>query len=363
MLLVSDIFNAEAIAAYYTEDASNKRPFLGEAYFPNRRKAGLDLSWIRSHKGAGISLMPSTFDAMPTLRPRGQAQITREEMPFFRESRLVKERDLIELSRIADMNDPFLENVIDSMYDDTTELLEGAEIAAERMRMNLLAPTDGNVVISIGTADNVIGAYNYDADGSWKTGNYIELTASDTWDNPTTATPFSDITTAVRKLAAKGVVATTIIGTSNTFNMLCSNEQVKAALVSVTGQALNYIDDATVQDVIKRKLGLEWISYDKIYRDYDGTEKAFYPDGYVTILGDSILGNTWRGTTPEELAGRGGLITMPSIPADVKVTDSGIAIAVMSEYKPSVAVTTTVSQIVLPSYEGMNGVICMKVTA
>ena len=62
------------------------------------------------------------------------------------------------------------------------------------------------------------------------------------------------------------------------------------------------------------------------YKDYDGTEKKFYPDNYVTIIGSSQLGNTWYGTTPEERT----LLDDPKV--DVAVLDRGVAIAVKTDY-------------------------------
>lgn len=360
-MIISEIFNTEAIAAYFTETQSNKIPFLGEAYFPNKKKMGIDLKWLKSHKGLGVALKPSNFDAIPTIRPRGQANMTKEQMPLFRESMIVKEHDLMELSRIADVSDPFLQPVIDSMYDDVNVLVDGAEISAERMRMNLLAPTGGNMQIVVPLADNTKVAYNYDEDGTWKSTNYLELTGNDTWDNPTTAKPLDDIRKATQYLASIGVIATSIIGNSTTFDYLLENNQVKNALISVTGQTINFVDGSAVEEVLRRKMRLEWIAYDKMFEDYDGTQKKFYPDNYVTILGSGQLGNTWRGTTPEELTTIGNFMNVPQAPVDITVLESGIAVAIQNEYKPSFTVTTTASQIVLPSFEGMDTIFVIKV--
>jgi hypothetical protein len=359
-MIISEIFNTQAIAAYFTEAQSNKIPFLGEAFFPNKKKMGIDLKWLKAHKGLGVALKPSNLDAIPTIRPRGQANMTKEQMPLFRESMIVKEHDLMELSRIADINDPFLQPVIDSMYDDVTTLVDGAEISAERMRMNLLAPANGDMQIVVPMADNTMMSYNYDEDGTWKAKNYLELTGADTWDNPTSK-PLNDVRKAVQYLASVGVTATSILGNSTTFDYLLENEQIKNALISVTGQAINFVDESTVEEVLRRKMRLDWIPYDKMFEDYDGTQKKFYPDNYITILGSGQLGNTWRGTTPEELTTIGNFMNVPQAPVDITVLDNGIAVAIQNEYKPSFTVTTTASQIVLPSFEGMDTIFVIKV--
>lgn len=360
-MYISEVYNTSAIAVYMTEAYSNRIPFLGEAYFPNKKKMGLDLKWIKTHKGLGVALKPSNFDAIPTIRPRGEAQMTKEEMPFFRESMLIKEHDIMELSRIKDSNDPYLQPVIDSMYDDTRTLVEGAEISAERMRMNLLAPSGGDMKIIIPTADNTNGTYNYDPDGTWKGTNYLGLTGNDTWDNSTTAKPLNDIDKAIEYLASIGVVATTILGNTTTFNYLLENSQIKNTIISVTGKTSDFVDRSTVKEVVSRKLGLEWISYDKMYQDYDDSQKKFYPDDYVTILGNGQLGSTWRGTTPEELTAISDVVKVPQAPVDITVLDSGIAVEVQTVYKPGVAIETTASQIALPSFEGMDSIFVIKV--
>lgn len=359
-MYISEVYNASSVAAYMTEAYSNRIPFLLEAYFPNKKKMGIDLKWIKAHKGLGVALKPSNLDALPPVRPRGQAQMTKEQMPLYRESMVIKEHDLIEISRIKESNDPYLQPVVDSMYDDTHTLVDGAEISAEWMRSQLFAPINGKMQISMGTADNTVYLYDYDPDGTWKSKNYLELTGSDTWDNPT-AKPLNDIRKATQYLSSIGTTATTIIGNSTTFDYLLESEQVKNALISITGQTINFIDETTVEEVLRRKMRLEWIAYDKMFEDYDRNQKKFYPDDYITILGNGQLGNTWRGTTPEELTTIGNFMDIPKAPVDITVLESGIAVAIQNEYKPSFTVTTTASQIVLPSFEGMDSIFVIKV--
>ena len=107
--------------------------------------------------------------------------------------------------------------------------------------------------------------------------------------------------------------------------------------------------------MFRRKTGLIPMLYDKMYIDYTGTEKTFYPDDSVTIIGNGQLGSTWYGTTPEERT----LIGDPSV--DVTVLDRGVAIAVKTEAGPPVKILTSVSQLVIPSYEGMNSTYVINV--
>ena len=66
----TELFTPRAVAANWTEATSNAIPDLGTSFFPSVKQAGLDLSWLKGHKGLPISLMPSTFDAKATFRGR-----------------------------------------------------------------------------------------------------------------------------------------------------------------------------------------------------------------------------------------------------------------------------------------------------
>lgn len=351
----SDVFTARSLAFRLTEDPSNAQPFLGEAFFPVRKKMGVDLKWIKGHKGLGVELKPSTYDALATIRPREGFQVLREEMPLFRESMKVSEQDMMEIQRASESNDPFLQDVINNVYDDVNTLVNGARIATERMRMSLLAPANGEMVINIGAFDNTIYNYDYDANDAWKGTNYIELKDTAKWDEPSTCAPLDDIQTAVDKLADKGYQARYAMMNTTTLNLLVSANQMRNALITITGNPIDFLDRQTAKEVFQRKTGLTPIIYDKKYKNVNGTEAKFYPDGYVTVIADGTLGNTWHGVTPEERT------LLGDSKVDVAVLDSGIAVAIQNIYGPPVRHETTVSQIALPSFEGMDAIVEIKV--
>lgn len=351
----NDIFSARALAFRLTNDPSNGINYMGEAFFPRKKKMGIDLKWIKAHNGLGVALKPSTYDALATIRPREGFQILTEEMPLFREAMKVSEQDMAEIQRASESNDPYLNDVINHVFDDVQNLVNGANIATERMRMSLLAPANGNMNINIGIADNTVYNYAYDADGAWKATNYAALSGNAKWDQPSTAAPLDDVQAGVDALADKGYVAQYAIMNSTTLNLLVAADQMKNALITITGNPIDFLDRATAKEVFQRKTGLIPLIYDKKYKDYDGTSYKFYPDGYVTIVGDAQLGSTWYGVTPEERT----LLGDPKV--DVSVLDSGIAVAIQNIYGPPVRHETTVSQIVLPSFEGMDAVYVLKV--
>ena len=85
---------------------------------------------------------------------------------------------------------------------------------------------------------------------------------------------------------------------------------------------MDFVDTEMVKELFKRKTGLTPIINDKKFADYDGNQKAFFPDNYVSVIGAGTLGNTWYGVTPEERT----LLGDPKV--DVSILDSGVAVAV-----------------------------------
>ena len=107
-VLITDIYDSQAVAVRRTQDPSNAMGFVGKAFFPNRKKLGLSLKWIKTHKGLNAILKPSNFDAIPMIRVREGFKQESTEMIFFRESMTVREEDLMRLMEIEDANSPFI---------------------------------------------------------------------------------------------------------------------------------------------------------------------------------------------------------------------------------------------------------------
>ena len=123
---LTDIFTPAAIAANWTEVASNQIPYLGATLFPARKKAGLDLSWLKGSRGLPVSLMPCAFDAKATFRDRIGFEKLETEMPFFREGFKIKERDRQEMLRVQDSSDHYAVETMDSIVADSRKFVEDA---------------------------------------------------------------------------------------------------------------------------------------------------------------------------------------------------------------------------------------------
>lgn len=350
---VMDLVSAKALTTYWQETVSNRIPYLGEGLFPAKKKMGLDLAWIKGYKGLPIALKPSHFDTKATVRDRIGVKKIETEMPFFREAMTIKERDRQELLRFRENdNQALYSSIISEIFDDRAQLIEGALIQAERMRMQLLV-TGGISIV----ANGVDYTYNYDVDGEWTRNNYQEMSGTSMWSDTEKATPLEDIRAMQTKVVdLTGVKPTRAIMTQKTWNYLLQNKSIKVAINPLAG-GLNMVRDAELKSLLLSELNLTVAIYDKKFKTETGATQNFYPDGYVTLLPASTIGNTYYGTTPEEAD-----LQSANFNGDVDIVETGIAVTTINIPHP-VNKETIVSEIVLPSFERMNEVATIKVAA
>lgn len=352
---LSEVFTADAIALNYTNAASNAIPYLGAGLFPAQKKAGLDLKWIKGHNGLPVSLAPSAFDAKSKFRDRVGISINETQMAFFRESMLVKEADEQEIMRVQDANDPYATQVLNNIFNDTQNLIDGAAVVPERMIMQLLAPLNGKMGIAI-KANGVDYTYNYDPDGSWKKEHYKKITtANDKWSATETCDPVKNIEDALdAQEQATGNRPTVLLMSKPTFNLIKNSKKVQSGVLAQNVTANVNYTTARVRAYIEEELNVSIVIYNKQFKDESGTAKKFYPDNIVMMLPSGTLGNTWYGTTPEERT----LATKAD--ASVSIVNTGVAVAVTITDDP-VNTKTTASEIVLPSFERANECYALEV--
>lgn len=352
---LSDIFDSKAVAVNWTEVSSNAIPYLGAGLFPPKKKAGLDLKWIKGNKGLPVSLAPSSFDAKSTFRDRIGMAMNETRMAFFRESMLVKEEDEQEIDRVKDSNDPYALQVLENIFNDSRTLIDGANVVPERMIMQLLAPIGGSVGINI-QANKKSYTYNYDPTGEWKTNHYMEIvTEADKWSAAETCDPLSDLEEALdAQQAVSGNRPKIALMSKKTFNYIKNSKKVQSGVLAQNPTANVNYTSKKVRAFVEEELEITIVVYSKMYKKEDGTESNFYPDNVVMLLPEGALGNTWYGTTPEERT------LSKKADASVSIVNTGVAVAVTITDDP-VNTKTTVSEIVLPSFERLNECYGMQV--
>lgn len=337
---IFDLVDARNIATYYTELQSNKVPYLGATLFPAQRVMGLDLKWFKGADGLPVMLAPSNFDAKATTRDRIGVSAIETEMPFFREQMRIGEKDRQEILKVAaSSNAAVINPIITKIYNDRVKLIDGSDVVAERMRMQLLST--GKISIS---ANGV----KYDYDYRMLSARKVTLTGTDKWSDPTAKVIqqvmgwLDDVETST------GIRPKRAVCTRKTWGYLLKNETIRMDMNPVNGANL-IMTDALLKSYLLEKLGLTVAIYNKMYATtVGGASSLFYPDDKFTLIGDGNLGNTYFGTTPEEADLLSG-----GTNAQTQIVNTGVSVTTWKEIHPVNSITL-VAAIVLPSFESID---------
>ena len=348
MLTIFDLVTPSEIAAYWVGLASNKIPYLGADLFPPQKKVGLTLSWIKGSQGLPVALMPAEFDTEAPFRERIGVTRIETEMAFFRERMIIKEKERQELLKVlAGGNAAMLQAMIKPIYDDVTNLVDGVDVDAERMRMQLLST--GKIGIE---ANRLKFIYDY----KFKSANKVTLSDTSKWSDTTNSNPVTNILDWINQIDdATGNRPTRGICTRKTWGYLLENEKIRKDMDVENGENI-IVTDTMLQQYFINKLGVNITVYNKKYAStVNGASQQFFPDNVFTLIPAGTLGTTYFGTTPEEA----DLMTGAS-QAQVEVVNTGVAVTTYKKVHP-VNVETIVSAICLPSFEAADSVLIANV--
>ena len=347
MQSIFDLITAQELGTYWTELSQDEPPYLGETLFPHDKKLGLDLSWIHGSRGLPVTLKASAFDVYAVPRTRQGFEMTRTQMPYFKESMYVDEELRQELNRVLESNNASYRDVIlNRIFDDETTLLRGAAAIREVMRMQVL--TTGAITL---TSNGQKYDYDYGVPENHK------VDAATKWSQFDSADPLEDIRRAKEDLQDEtGVVLTRAICDGKTWRNLRNNEGFRKAIYVLTQGVGAGINDNQLRAFIADQVGISVEVYDKRYRDESGQTHKFMPENTFVMMPDGALGRTWFGTTPAESDLMSGGV------ANVSVVDTGVSVTTAKKVDP-VNVETIVAQICLPSFEEAENVIIMDTEA
>ena len=331
---IFDLISSQELTAYWEELTQDEAPYPCEELFPNDKKRGLSLKWIKGSRGLPIVLKTSAFDAAAIPRPRIGFDKLTAEMPYFKESTYIDEELRQELNMVAETgNQAYIDSVMNRVFDDETSLLRGAAASRERMRM--MALTTGVVTM---TANGQQFTFDYGIPAEHKT----EVKTS--WSDHTNSDPIEDIRVAMEKIQDDtGVTITRAMCDGATWRHIRNNEDIKKSIF-VLSNGQGTVSDQRLRDYIMEELGIEVMVNDKRYKDEAGTTTKYMPENTFVLFPDGELGRTWFGTTPAESDLMGGSV------ANVSITDTGVAVTTAQKVDP-VQVETIVSMICLPSFE------------
>lgn len=357
---IFDIFESKAIAAYWKDVNVNMGvPDLGTKFFPNAQRRGLDLAWIRGKNNLPVALQPSAFDAKPSLRDRIGVTEMSTEMPFFREAMRLGEKDRQDIETLLAKGEQFVQPTILRIYDDVKRLVDGALVQSERMRMSLLYSGKIEVAAAIDSGRTAAYSYNFDPSGVWNVNNNNTLTTTAKWStaNAATSKPVDDILEIKDIMAEKyGVMVTEMVMNTATLKGLLASDSIKKA-INPLGAANIILTRTQSMDFVQNETGIKISIYDKMYKDEEGVDKKYFPDGYVSFVPGYVLGQTWYGTTPEQFNMEDGRAIGD---VSTSVVNGGVAITTIREIVPH-NIQTVISQIVVPSFERIDDVYVLKV--
>ena len=348
MPTIYDIVKPKPIATYYNAMTKDRKPFIGETLFPISKKLGLDLKWIKGSKGLPIALKSSAFDAKSEFRDRIGFSDIQTEMPFFKESMLVKEKDRQDLNMVAGnpANKDYVDLITRNIFDDINNLIEGAEVQLERMRMQLLS--EGKISIMTKDLEGSPKAMEYDylLDNSQK--------ISTDW-TEVDADPIADIIKWQDSIEDNtGSRPTRAITTRKVWGYLLNNKKIQGELKALNQNNVA-LSNKMLENYMMEKLDLIVVLNNKKYKSEAGVTTNYFKEDVFTMLPDGELGKTWLGTTPEESDLMSG-----ATDAEVSIVNQGIAITTTKQADP-VNVNTKVSMIGLPSFERADEIVIATV--
>ncbi|WP_238884515.1 major capsid protein [Clostridium sp. YIM B02551] len=330
-----DFINATQIALY----VKNLPPqtTIDEVLFTNAKQWGTELELAKGSRQRPVALRMSTFDV--AVKPRAlkaSLDLKKKELPFFKESVLIKERDRQNLMMAMQANNQNLvDQLISQIYENYQSLVEGANVQARRMRSQVLQKGEINIVTEDG--DIVV-------DYEIPTAHKETLIGLATWDN-VDADIVGDLVRWMKALTNDGYAKPTrILLTDKTFGYVKLNAAIINELKARNIGAV-IVTDQDIINYINTKLGLSVGILNGTFKDEEENTLNYYEDDLVTLIPDGALGKTVYGTTPEEadkVFGSGKL--------DTQIVNTGVAITTMLKEDP-VTIETKVSQLVLPSFD------------
>lgn len=344
-MTIFDLMQSQELTAYWEELTQDEAPYPCEELFPDDKKRGLTLNWLKGAKGLPIVLKTSAFDVHAIPRPRIGFEKLTSEMPYFKESTYIDEELRQELNMVLETgNQQYIDSVMDKIFDDETRLLRGARASRERMRM--MALTTGVVSMA---ANGQAFTFDY---GVTHKGN-----AAVSWSDYVNSDPIEDMRIAIEEVEdATGCTITRAMCDAKTWRNLRNNEKIKKAIFVLTNGA-GALNDSQLNDYIAEQLnGLKIRVNKKRYKDENEDTLSFMPADTIVLFPDGNLGKTWFGTTPAESDLMAGSV------ANVSITDTGVAVTTKQNADP-VQVETIVSMICLPSFEMADQVYIMDTNA
>lgn len=328
MKSIFDIFTAKNLKNQYVKSLKDRVPFYGEALFKTKKQLGIEINQLSGKQPKVRVLNLSAFDAKVIPLSREAFSKISTEMPFFKNSYNINEKQRQQLNVVlSSNNENYAKPLIDEVFNDGKNLLADANVTREMMRMMLL--TSGNIAFA---NNGQAVSLDYELDHK-ETAN---------WATATTADPVGDIEALLDSIEAdSGVRPTRIMMNSVTLGKLAKIDAIRLAILKENNGV--FVSKAQIKAYLEGELEATIVVYNKGYHQEDGTFVKFVPDDVISVFPEGYLGDDIFGTTPEESDLMNG-----GTDAKVEIVDTGVAITTTKLTDP-VNVDTKVSMVYLPT--------------
>lgn len=342
-----NIFEAKITANNVKQiwEAREEQLFVGEMFFPATKQNGLDINLIKGKDDTPVALVSANWDTDVLYRDRIGFEQLSAELPFFKEAYKMSEKLR---QQIITAQEQYRTPFFNQVFKDVDNLVLGADVTAERLRMQLL----GTGTISI-QENGVDKQYDY----GFKTGDQLK-TEGTLW-SASGAKPLASFMAQVKnyKKLTKKVPKYAVMNTE-VFDKLANDPEINGYFQNLSTPNL-YPTDKDRKSYIEQKADLQIIIADGEYkkaRDFKGSPVPYYPQDRYTLLSTLDLGETVYGTTPEEADLIGGASNVLS----GEVLGNGVTVTTWKETDP-VCVAVKVSEVVLPSCPEIDKIYIVKV--
>ena len=327
------------------EADENREPYLGEVFFPATSQLGLELNLIKGKQGLPVALVSANWDTDVLYRDRIGFESLQAELPFFKEAYKISEKLR---QQILTVQDQYRGAYFTEIFNDVADLIDGADVTVERMRMQLI----GTGTVSI-QENGVDKQYDYGFDTE------KQLATEKTLWSASDATPYKSFMARLKnhKKVTKKTPKYVVMNT-DVFDALAQDKDITDYFAKLATPVL-YPSDKDIKNFLERTAQVTIFVNDKEYvkaRDKSKTPVPFYPQDRYTILSSIDLGETVYGTTPEAI----DLLNGESNILSGEVLGEGVTLTVWKETDP-VCVNTKVSEVVAPSCPAIDTITIVKV--